>query len=95
MKRSSFIDSRAGLSLLVYMQELSEARSQLSAEQGKVFKLEVELAEARQKLQGVAELERELSHYRFSTALNGPETFHLPPMRRGLNRRGLPSAGRS
>lgn len=56
--------SSSGPQHCIHMQELSEARSQLSAEQGKVFKLEVELAEARQKLQGVAELERELSHYR-------------------------------
>ena len=46
------------------MKELEEAKHQLSAEQNKVFKLEVELAEAQQRLQQVTDLEKELAHYR-------------------------------
>lgn len=45
-------------------QEVEEVKAQLSAEQNKVFKLEVELAEAQQKLQKVAELEKEVANYR-------------------------------
>ena len=46
------------------LQELSETREALASEQGKVFKLEVQLAEAVQKLQQVADLEKELNQYR-------------------------------
>ena len=46
------------------VKELEEAKHQLSAEQNKVFKLEVELAEAQQRLQQVTDLEKELAHYR-------------------------------
>ncbi len=46
------------------MQELAEAKGALEAEQGKVFKLEVQLAEAVQKLQQVTDLEKELNQYR-------------------------------
>lgn len=47
-----------------YMQELTEAKDQVKVEQKRVFQLEVKLAEANEKLDQVAELEKQLTHYR-------------------------------
>lgn len=46
------------------MQELQEARQQLKAEQQKVFRLEVQLAEANEKLEQMPDLERQINNYR-------------------------------
>ena len=46
------------------VQALEEARAALEAEQAKSMRLEVELAEAQQKLGRMEELERELQKYR-------------------------------
>lgn len=46
------------------LQSLEETRAALEAEQGKSMRLEVELAEAAQKLGRMEELERELQKYR-------------------------------
>lgn len=46
------------------VQSLEEVRAALEAEQGKSMRLEVELAEARQQLGRMEELERELQKYR-------------------------------
>ena len=46
------------------MQDLEKTRELLSKEQGRSMKLEAALAEARQKLTTVSELERELGNYR-------------------------------
>lgn len=48
------------------MQALEEARAALEAEQAKGVKLEVELAEARQRLERMEELDRELQKYRWA-----------------------------
>ena len=55
------------------MQELDEAKGQLSAEQSRAFKLEVELAQARKELLRVAELDKEVARYRHAS-LN-PEIY--------------------
>lgn len=47
---------------------LEEARAALEGEQGKAMRLEVELAEAQQKLERMEELERELEKYRLSSS---------------------------
>jgi len=46
------------------VQALAEARGALEGEQGKVVKLEVEVAELRQQLGRMGELEKELEQYR-------------------------------
>lgn len=43
---------------------LEESRSALTTEQNKNFKLEVEMAELKQKLSQMEEMEKELEHYR-------------------------------
>jgi hypothetical protein len=47
------------------VQALEEAREALEAEQAKGVRLEVELAEARQRLERMEELDRELQKYRW------------------------------
>ena len=47
-----------------HTQALEEARAAVEAEQGRSMRLEVELAEARQALGRMEELERELQKYR-------------------------------
>jgi hypothetical protein len=49
--------------LLVPLQALEEARHALSAEQARTLKLEAQLAEAREKLGTVTDLERALERY--------------------------------
>ena len=45
-------------------QELAQVKAALSAEQSRTLKVEAELAEARNKLEGVRELEKELARFR-------------------------------
>jgi len=60
-------------------QEVGEAKEALGSEQGKVFRLEVQLAEAVQKLQQVTDLEKELSQYRQASPLLKPCKQSPPP----------------
>jgi hypothetical protein len=46
------------------LQELQDVKAALSGEQSRALKLEAELAEARQRLDAVHELEKELARYR-------------------------------
>lgn len=46
------------------MQKLEAAEKEAEAQSTKIFRLEVQLAEAQRKLQTVSELEKELSRYR-------------------------------
>ena len=46
------------------MQELQEARQQVKSEQQKVFRLEVQLAEANEELEQMPDLERQINNYR-------------------------------
>lgn len=48
------------------MQRLEAAAKEADAQTSKIFKLEVELAEAQKRLQTVVELEKELNHYRYN-----------------------------
>ena len=64
-------------------QAAEEARGALEAEQAQAMRLEVELAEARQQLGRMEELERELQKYRWGVGWGGE--------RRGCGRRGLRS----
>lgn len=55
--------------LFLLMQRLEAAAKEVDAQSSKIFRLEVELAEAQKKLQTTTELEKELNHYRYySTA---------------------------
>lgn len=47
------------------MQELQEARQQVKSEQQKVFRLEVQLAEANEELEQMPDLERQINNYRW------------------------------
>ena len=58
------MSSEGTLSCDTYLQELQESREQLKAEQKKVFRLEVQLAEANEKLDQIADLEKQLNNYR-------------------------------
>lgn len=58
------------------MQRLEAAAKEVDAQSSKIFRLEVELAEAQKKLQTTTELEKELNHYRcYSTSC----LFHPMP----------------
>lgn len=46
------------------LQRLEAAAKEADAQSSKIFRLEVELAEAQKKLQTTSELEKELNHYR-------------------------------
>jgi flagellar motility protein MotE (MotC chaperone) len=46
------------------VQAAEESRQLLSAEQAKTLKLEAQLAELKERLEGLGELERELARYR-------------------------------
>ena len=59
-------------------QELNETREALASEQGKVFKLEVQLAEANQKMQQVTDLEKELNQYRQVPTVEWPAPGQTP-----------------
>lgn len=50
------------------MQGRDEANASLADAQGKVFKLEVAVAEGAKQAQQVAELEKELARYRYSNS---------------------------
>ena len=54
----------AALNLAKLLQEVQEARQSLKAEQDKVFRLEVQLAEANEKLEQLPDLERQVNNYR-------------------------------
>ena len=58
------IVSQNKIQALRWAQELEAVRGQLSAEESGRFKAEAELAEARNRLEGLRELEKELSRYR-------------------------------
>lgn len=59
-------------------QALDEARTALEAEQAKSMRLEVELAEAQQKLSRMEELERELQKYRCGAGAVQPPQYTAP-----------------
>ena len=58
------IQSHIDSAIAVCDQELEGVKGQLSGEQSGRFKAEAELAEARNRLEAVRELEKELSRYR-------------------------------
>lgn len=57
---TSYMDQSCGFCL----QDLQDVRHQLKAEQNKVFRLEVQLAEANEKLELMPDLEKQLNNYR-------------------------------
>ena len=63
------------------MQRLEAAAKEVDAQSSKIFRLEVELAEAQKKLQTTTELEKELNHYRCYSTCDmsvSPHARHSP-----------------